>query len=33
MPVAFIGKDAMVKNKRATGRARDQADLESLGEL
>ena len=29
--VAFIGKAAFIKNKRATGRARDKADLEALG--
>ncbi|HEY3885195.1 MAG TPA: hypothetical protein VGL62_08305 [Vicinamibacterales bacterium] len=28
----FIGRDAFIKNKRATGRARDLADIESLGE-
>lgn len=30
--VPFIGRDALVENKRATGRSRDRADLESLGE-
>lgn len=30
--VPFIGRDALVENKRATGRPRDRADLESLGE-
>jgi hypothetical protein len=29
----FVGREAFVKNKRASGRARDIADLESLGEL
>ena len=28
----FIGRDAFIRNKRATGRARDLGDLESLGE-
>jgi hypothetical protein len=28
--VDFIGRDAFVKNKRATGRARDLADIEGL---
>lgn len=31
--VPFIGRSTLVENKRATGRLRDQADLESLGEL
>ena len=33
-PVAVdvIGRDAFIKNKRATGRARDLGDIESLGE-
>ena len=31
LPVAFIGLDPFVKNKRATNRARDRADLEALG--
>lgn len=31
--VDFIGKDALIKNKRATGRPQDLADLEILGEL
>ena len=30
--VRFIGREAFVANKRATGRRRDLADLESLGE-
>jgi hypothetical protein len=30
--VPFIGRAAFVKNKRATGRAKDLADLEALGE-
>jgi hypothetical protein len=28
--VPFIGRDALIRNKRALGRARDLADLESL---
>ncbi len=30
-PVWFIGRNALIRNKRATGRARDLADLEELG--
>jgi hypothetical protein len=30
--VPFIGRAAFIKNKRASGRKRDLADLESLGE-
>lgn len=30
--VPFIGRDAFVRNKRASGRSRDLADLDSLGE-
>jgi hypothetical protein len=29
--VSFIGRDALRRNKRAAGRAKDLADLESLG--
>ncbi len=32
MQIPFIGRRAFVANKRATGRARDMADLEALGE-
>ena len=32
VPVHFIGRVQFVANKRATGRARDLADLEALGE-
>ncbi len=32
VPVRFIGREAFVANKRATGRRRDLADLEALGE-
>jgi hypothetical protein len=31
-PVSFLGRAALVKNKRAAGRAKDLADLEALGE-
>jgi hypothetical protein len=30
VPVRFIGREAFVRNKRATGRARDLGDIESL---
>jgi hypothetical protein len=30
--VPFLGRDALVRNKRASGRAKDRADLEALGE-
>ena len=30
VPVHFVGLDALVTNKRATGRAKDLADLEAL---
>lgn len=33
VPVFFISRDSLVINKRATGRMKDLADLESLGEL
>jgi hypothetical protein len=29
-PVAFIGRDAFIRNKQATGRTRDLGDVESL---
>lgn len=32
LAVPFIGRAALVQNKRATGRAKDLADLEALGE-
>ena len=32
LTVDVIGRDAFIKNKRATGRARDIGDIESLGE-
>lgn len=31
LEVDFIGREAFVKNKRATGRARDLGDIEALG--
>lgn len=31
VPVHFIDRDSFIKNKRATGRKKDQADLEALG--
>jgi hypothetical protein len=33
VPVDFIGRDQFVANKRASGRHRDLADLEALGEI
>jgi hypothetical protein len=32
LAVPFIGRAALVQNKRATGRTKDRADLEALGE-
>lgn len=32
LAVPFLGRAALVQNKRATGRAKDRADLEALGE-
>jgi len=32
LPIPFIGRDALVRNKKASGRAKDLADLEALGE-
>jgi hypothetical protein len=31
VPVSFIGRDDFIANKRATGRAKDAADIEALG--
>lgn len=31
LSVSFIGRDAFIRNKRATGRAKDLGDVESLG--
>jgi len=32
IPVHFLGRESLIRNKRATGRTRDLADLEALGE-
>jgi len=32
VPVAFIGRDAFPRNKRASGRPKDLEDVRSLGE-
>jgi hypothetical protein len=32
LTVNVIGRDAFIKNKRATGRARDLGDIEALGD-
>ncbi|HPD57694.1 MAG TPA: hypothetical protein P5294_10945 [Smithellaceae bacterium] len=32
VPVFFLGKEQYIANKRATGRLKDRADLETLGE-
>jgi len=32
VPVFFIGKSAYIKNKKATGRKKDEADIEALEE-
>jgi hypothetical protein len=31
-PIPFLGRGALITNKRATGRLRDLADIEALGE-
>lgn len=31
IPVSFIGRELLIRNKRATERVQDQADLEALG--
>lgn len=33
VPVYYIGREQLIANKRATGRQRDLADLEMLGEV
>jgi hypothetical protein len=33
VPVNFLGREQFITNKRATGRKKDLADLESLGEV
>jgi len=30
--VIFIGREALILNKKTTGRAKDKADLEALGD-
>jgi hypothetical protein len=30
IPVHFLGKDSLIRNKKATGRAKDLADLDGL---
>lgn len=32
MPVSFLGRQTLIKNKKATGRPQDCADLEQLGD-
>lgn len=32
LPVPFLGREALVRNKRSSGRFKDLGDLESLGE-
>ena len=32
VPVCFLGREALITNKRAAGRAKDLADLEALGQ-
>ena len=31
--VRYLGRDTLIKNKRATGRTKDLADIEALGEV
>jgi hypothetical protein len=31
-PIPFLGRDALLRNKRASGRRKDLADVEALGE-
>lgn len=33
LPVFYLGRAAFIKNKRATGRHKDLADLEAIGEI
>jgi hypothetical protein len=33
IPVHYLGREQFITNKRATGRKKDLADLESLGEV
>jgi len=32
LPVPFLGRESLVRNKRSSGRFKDLGDLESLGE-
>lgn len=32
IPVPFLGRESLLRNKRATGRSKDLADVEALGE-
>ena len=32
VPVGFLGREQLIANKRASGRKKDLADLEALGE-
>lgn len=32
IPVPFLGREALVQNKRAAGRLKERGDLEALGE-
>lgn len=32
LEVRYLGRDALIKNKRATGRTKDLADIEALGD-
>jgi hypothetical protein len=32
VPIAAIGRDELIRNKQATGRAKDRADIESLAQ-
>ena len=32
LAVPFLGREALIRNKKASGRAKDLADVESLGE-
>jgi len=33
VPIWYLGRDALVKNKKATGRLQDLADIEALAKL
>jgi hypothetical protein len=32
VPVSYLGRNELIKNKRALGRKKDEADIEALGE-